>query len=193
MNYNRLIAITGGIGSGKSVVSHLLEVLGYRVYNCDSRAKALMEEDTEIVSSLTERFGPHIYEQGKLCRQALAERVFHDTDAREFVNSVVHKAVKEDMLRCSNEPAKGDVLFVETAIPFVSGIDKMSYQLWQVQAPQEVRIKRAMSRSQLSYDDVVGRIEAQRDECRITEHTVLINNDNVQAIIPQVIHALSRI
>ena len=193
MNYNRLIAITGGIGSGKSVVSHLLEVLGYRVYNCDSRAKALMEEDSEIVRSLTERFGPHIYEKGKLCRQALAERVFHDTDAREFVNSVVHKAVKEDMLRCSNEPAKGDVLFVETAIPFVSGIDKMSYQLWQVQAPQEVRIKRAMSRSQLSYDDVVGRIEAQRDECRITEHTVLINNDNVQAIIPQVIHALSSI
>mgnify|MGYP004443312197 FL=1 len=193
MNHNRLIAITGGIGSGKSVVSHLLEVLGYRVYNCDSRAKALMEEDSEIVRSLTERFGPHIYEKGKLCRQALAERVFHDTDAREFVNSVVHKAVKEDMLRCSNEPAKGDVLFVETAIPFVSGIDKMSYQLWQVQAPQEVRIKRAMSRSQLSYDDVVGRIEAQRDECRITEHTVLINNDNVQAIIPQVIHALSSI
>ena len=193
MNHNRLIAITGGIGSGKSVVSHLLEVLGYRVYNCDSRAKALMEEDSEIVRSLTELFGSKIYEQGKLCRQDLAERVFHDTDAREFVNSVVHKAVKEDMLRCSNEPAKGDVLFVETAIPFVSGIDKMSYQLWQVHAPQEVRIKRAMSRSQLSYDDVVGRIEAQRDECRITEHTVLINNDNVQAIIPQVIHALSSI
>lgn len=89
----RLIAITGGIGSGKSVVAHMVQVMGFHVYDCDSRAKALMTESTDVRQRLTEAFGEQTYlADGSLNRQHLSAVAFSDSQALARLNAIVHPA-----------------------------------------------------------------------------------------------------
>ena len=89
----RRIGITGGIGSGKSVVSRLLRIMGYSVYDTDSEAKRLMESSLEVVQKLSECFGRDIYHNGRLNRGLLSSRVFGESDKIVLLNSIVHTAV----------------------------------------------------------------------------------------------------
>ena len=91
------LAITGGIGCGKSVVSHILEVMGVQVYDCDRRAKEIMVSDAGIIKGLKRMFGDSCYnDDGSLNRQFLASRIFTDDNNIERVNALVHPAVKKD-------------------------------------------------------------------------------------------------
>ena len=102
----RIIAVTGGIGAGKSVVSAILRHAGYSVYDCDTRAKELMNHSDNIIDALVERFGAAVYDQaGCLNRNRLASIIFNDADALNFVNSVVHPVVRDDIIKwCSLQP-----------------------------------------------------------------------------------------
>ena len=111
-------AITGGIGSGKSVVSHLLTIMGVPVYNCDSRAHRLMEEDTYIRHGLARMFGEECYDcEGHLNRKWLASRIFVDKDAVQRVNALVHPRVKADFIEWTDAQSV-PVVGVEPAILF---------------------------------------------------------------------------
>jgi dephospho-CoA kinase len=95
-----LIAITGGIGCGKSIVSRLLRVMGYAVYDCDQQAKVLMEQDKELRQALIAAFGASTYyPEGGINRPYLASRIFNDPAALERMNSLVHPAVARDLQR----------------------------------------------------------------------------------------------
>ena len=111
----RRIGITGGIGSGKSVVSRLLRIMGYSVYDTDSEAKRLMESSLEVVQKLSECFGRDIYHNGRLNRGLLSSRVFGKSDKIVLLNSIVHPVVRFDFYRWS-ESLNEEICFVESAI-----------------------------------------------------------------------------
>jgi len=124
----RLIAITGGIGSGKSVVSRILGVMGYHVYDCDSRAKTLMAANQEVHRQLVEAFGPDTYlADGSLNRQHLSQVAFGNDEALARLNGIVHPATARDMQQWAQRQAQegATLSFVETALLRTSGLDQL--------------------------------------------------------------------
>lgn len=186
MRSTRLIAITGGIGTGKSVVSRLLGTMGYPVYDTDAAAKRLMTEDSTLHKELCEAFGNDIYlSTGELNRKGLARLVFADPDALQLLNGIVHPAVINDVQdwckRCDSCSA-----FVETAILYQSHLDRIVDAVWQVTAPLQVRVERVMARNGVSSQEVMQRIAAQTvEERQYRDHSVIVN-DGITPILPQV-------
>lgn len=190
----RLIAITGGIGSGKSVVSRVMNVMGYQVYDCDSRARSLMTESDDVRHQLVEAFGKETYHaDGTLNRQHLSAIAFGDDQALIRLNGIVHPATAQDLRQWADlHAAEGaKAAFVETALLRTAGLDRVVDEIWHVTAPVEVRIKRVMARSGLTAQQVRDRMEAQIAEEQIADGEQVIINDNVTAIVPQVMQLLT--
>ncbi|MDE6265914.1 MAG: dephospho-CoA kinase [Muribaculaceae bacterium] len=189
----RIIAITGGIGAGKSVVSRMLTAMGHDVYDCDSRAKALMDNSGEIKRRIAEEIAAEAVDGDKILRPVLAEIVFNNPDKLLILNSIVHQYVREDIAR---EAAGSDapVMFIETAILYESGLDRMVSQVWDVTAPEPVRIERVVARNGCTADHARARIESQRIVVENPHHAVhTIVNDNITPLLPQVLHLLGGI
>jgi len=157
----RLVAVTGGIGSGKSVVCRILAASGYEVYDCDSRAKWLMDNSAEIKCGLCRAIHPEVVKGGCIDRQLLSSIVFSDKDKLQALNSIVHGAVLADIALWANAHADAGVMFVETAILYQSGLDRMVDEVWEVTAPEQVRVERVMKRNGMSEADVRARIRSQ--------------------------------
>ena len=190
-----LIALTGGIGSGKSVVAHILMALGYKVYDCDSRAKALMES-ADIKTALAGAFGTCIFDaDGQLRRQALASIVFSDPASLKRLNNITHSAVRTDLAIWADSYPCEKVLFVETAILYQSGIDRMVDQVWEIKAPRNTRIERVVLRNNLPSADIIARIEAQDSYSPDTPHhsVSVITNDGLHALLPQIETLIAKI
>ena len=185
----RLTAITGGIGAGKSVVSRILCAMGYPVYDCDSRAKTLMNTDPGIRAALAEAFGAEILTPGGIDRDRLGAIVFADPERLHTLNKVVHGAVRLDLERWCGEHLVHTRLFVETAILAESGLDAMVGSVWEVVAPVELRVERVMRRNALTRDQVEARIAAQRSGAY--PGAVPIVNDGIHPLLIQVRDALS--
>ena len=193
MSEMRLIAITGGIGSGKSVVSRLVRVMGYEVYDCDSRARSLMTEDSMVRQQLIEAFGKETYiDDGSLNRSHLSSTAFTDPGALSKLNAIVHPATATDMICWADEQAEAGatIAFVETALLRTAGLDRVVDEVWHVTAPDQVRIDRVIARSGLTAHQVKERMTAQRDEDALAEGEQVLVNDNVTALLPQVIQLL---
>lgn len=193
MRRTTLIAIAGGIGSGKSVVARMLRATGRQVYDCDREARRLMNEDDTLRRQLTEAFGDSIYgSDGMLDRRRLASLIFADSDSLSLVNSLVHPAVGRDIARWA--AAQSDAtLWVETAILRESRLDATVHRAWLVEAPLEVRIARAMQRDGTTREQVLERIASQRCDLPYQCPTDIITNDGVTAVTPQLAALLSRI
>ena len=191
----RLIAITGGIGCGKSVVARMVQVMGYNVYDCDSRAKALMITDPEVRKQLQMAFGDETYlDDGTLNRQHLSQVAFADADKLSRLNGIVHPATARDMRHWADEQAQqgATLSFVETALFRTAGLDRMVDGVWHVSAPTSVRIDRVMKRSGLTAQQVKDRIAAQTIEDQLVEGEQSIINDNTTALLPQVMQLLNQ-
>lgn len=192
MTARQLIAITGGIGSGKSVVARVLSNMGHEVYDCDLRAKTLMTTSPIIRKQLTECFGNNIYNlDGSINKPLLSSIIFNDHDALATVNGIVHPVVKDDLLKWhySNQKSQS---FVETAILVEAGMHTMVDEVWNVTAPTETRILRVIRRNATTRDKVLERINSQ--SASMSEVTVPVKsiiNDGNTAILPQLIALLS--
>lgn len=189
----KLIAITGGIGSGKSVVARMVEVMGFKVYDCDSRAKSLMVNDSIVRKELADAFGPSVYlPDGSLDWQRLSAVAFADDEALARLNAIVHPATARDMHRWASEQASqgARIAFVETALLRTAGLDNQVDAVWHVTAPAEVRIDRVMKRSALTAQQVRERMAAQSAEDGVATGESEIVNDNQSALLPQVMHLL---
>ncbi len=183
-----LVAITGGIGSGKSVVCRILRTLGYPVYDCDSRAKALMDADDTIKRRLTEEIDSLCVVDGAIDRRRLAAVVFEDAEKLALLNSMVHSAVRDDIAAWVGEQER-NITFVETAILYESGLNTMVDAEWRVESPLELRIARTMKRSAMSRSEVEKRIAAQNIDAPagvIPVRRFDIYNDETQALLPQI-------
>jgi dephospho-CoA kinase len=181
------IGITGGIGSGKSVISHILRIMNYPVYDSDFWAKELMNNDKTIQKALTERFGLETYQNNTLNKPFLAQQIFNNESSRLFVNSIVHPIVSQHFLNWANNQ-KSQFIFIESAILFSSGLNKIIDTTIFVDAPLNVRLQRAKRRDNSTDTAIQARINSQKqEELYAKKHSnYIINNDN-QLLLPQII------
>lgn len=181
-----IVGITGGIGSGKSVVSRLLNMLGYPVYDSDSKAKRLNDTDEEVKRALTLAFGSDLYENGLLNRPKLASLIFQSDSNRQLVNAIIHPAVKRDFLRWA-EAQNSDIVFLEAAILYESGFDAFMNKVVAVAAPEQVRIQRAMQRDNATEQQIVNRLRAQMSQDVLeSKADFVVVNDGIQPLLPQI-------
>jgi len=187
------IGLTGGIGSGKSMVSKLLTTYEIAVYDSDTRAKSLMETDDKIIHSITQVFGKEAYTNGKLNRRFVAEAVFASSSKLLQINTIVHSAVIDDFSRWAELQA-ADILVFESAIIFENGLEKYFDKIIAVVAPQKLRIERVKRRSGLSRKEILNRIKNQTSSKTLRQRAdYVIINDDQTAIIPQVERILKSI
>jgi dephospho-CoA kinase len=182
------VGITGGIGSGKSTVSRIFELLGIPVYYADTAAKEIMHTDEALKAAVKAHFGASIYgADGMLDRAALGKIVFNDKEQLELLNSLVHPAT----IRHSEEWADRQTapyVIKEAALLFESGSFQYLDKLIGVFAPQPMRIERVMKRDHVTREEVLARIHKQIDDkikMRLCDY--VIHNDEQQMVIPQVL------
>lgn len=189
----RIVAVSGGIGSGKSVVCRILATMGFDVYDCDSRARILMDNSCEIKRSIADRISGTVIVGDVIDRRLLGSIVFSDPEKLDALNRIVHGEVIRDVKRWIGTRT---VAFVETAILYQSGLDRIVDQVWTVEAPVHERIRRVCKRSGgLSIDEVVARIKAQESFVPQALHPCVrcITNDGVEPLLPQLLHLLNQI
>lgn len=204
------IGITGGIGSGKSVVSQLLQVLGVPVYDCDAESKRLTVSDPFIRQQLIALLGPEVYaipqrvEEScgsgeyadiQLNKPLLANYLFASADHVRQINAIIHPRLKAAFKQWTQQHSACQFVAMESAILFEAGFTDVVDQILMVYAPKEIRIARAMQRDQTTRDAVESRIRQQLDdeEKRNRSHFVIVNDGNTP-VVPQVlnfIHLLS--
>ena len=185
------LAIVGGIGSGKSVVSRMLGIMGVPVYDCDSRAKELMVRDPRIVKELKRMFGDECYDaDGGLNRGYLASCIFVDERNTKRVNALVHPVVKADF--CSwAQGQSAPVVTVETALLYESGMADAVDKTLLVWTDKETAVTRTMSRSGMSREQVLNRMAKQMstdDLLLLTDHAIYNGGSN--AVMPAVVELL---
>jgi len=174
----QVIGLTGGIGSGKSLVAKVLEAMGYPVYFSDERSRELVESDPTIKSELIKLLGKEVYTAGKLNRSFLAEKLFSDDEIRLKVNGIIHPRVRSSFALWASEQ-RGELVFNEAAILFETGADKNFDAMVLVTAPELSKIQRVMKRDKCSEENVRERMAKQwNDDQKIplAQH-VLINDD----------------
>lgn len=180
------LGITGGIGSGKSVVSKVLRLMGIPVYDCDSKAKELMRNDPDLRKSLIGIAGKDVYnDDGGINVKYLSSFLFSDKGNRALVDSVVHPCVKSDFLRWTDE--RDETLGgVESAILFEAGMNLIVDKTVMVYAPEPLRVTRVMKRNGCSQDEAMARIHAQMpDEKKKLLADFVICNDDSEPVLLQ--------
>ena len=186
------VGITGGIGSGKSVVSRLLEIMGIPVYISDTEAKRITCTDTVIRRELCALVGQEVFQGGELNRTLLAEYMFGYPEHVKEVNAIIHPRVKDDFRQWTVRFGNNGLVGMESAILIESGFREEVDFLVMVYAPLEVRVERAMKRDCSSRELVLKRIEAQRsDEAKREQADFVIVNDDETPLIPQVLELIS--
>lgn len=188
------VGITGGIGSGKSTISRILEWMGYPIYYADIRGKWLMHNHTQVMSSIKKLFGNNIYLAGGLLdRPKVASIVFNNTNMLAKLNNIVHPAVAQDFADwCSKMQAP--ILFKEAAIMFESGANKELHKVICISAPETMRIKRVINRDQTSERIIKERMQHQMAEQeRINLSDFVIYNDGKQFVTPQLISIIKQL
>lgn len=188
------VGLTGGIGSGKSLVCNILGKLGVPVYSADTEARRLMDRDSGLKDAIIQRFGGRAYTPEGLNREFLAESVFGDKEKLEQLNGLVHPVVGNDFIRWA--ALQGEVPYVveEAAILFESGANEKMNLSVLVYAPRELRIKRVMERDRVDREHVLKRMGhqmSQEELLNMADH--IIQNDGVQMLLPQVIELHTKI
>lgn len=185
------IGITGGIGSGKSVVSKLLRAMSIPVYLSDDEAKRLTATDETIRKELTALLGDELYQGDVLNKSLLAGYLFASPENAARVNAIIHPVVKQDFRRWCKENASSFILAMESAILIEAGFAPEVDAVVMVYAPKEVRIRRAMKRDGASRKQIEQRIQNQMDdEAKRAKADYTIINDDKTPLIPQVFRLL---
>lgn len=186
------IGITGGIGSGKSVVSRLLETMGIPVYIADVESKRLTNTDPYIRKELSSLLGQEVFEGGTLNKQLLSSYLFGHPDHARQVNGIIHPRVKADFLRWVEDRATSLIVGMESAILIESGFAGEVDFVIMVYAPLETRILRAIKRDCSSRELIMKRIQSQMsDEEKREQADFVIVNDGETPLIPQVLELIS--
>ena len=184
-----LIAITGGIGSGKSYVCQLLEKHGIKVYDCDAAAKRLMRTSATLRQQLRQLVGPQVYRGCILQKRVLAEFLLASEANKQAVNEIVHPAVALDFI-------ESDYQWLESAILFDSGFHRrvpFSFVVC-VSAPESVRVQRIMARDGISEAKALEWIHRQMPQEQVEGlSNFVIHNDGVVPLEPQVDHLIHQL
>lgn len=181
------VGLTGGIGSGKSTVARVFEVLGIPVYYADEATRQLMNTDEALKKEIIKNFGEESYSEGQLNRPYIASIVFNNKEKLEMLNALTHPAT----IRHANEwmqQQTAPYVIKEAALIFESGSAENLDYVIGVSAPKITRIQRVMERDHISSDEVQKRMDRQIDEemkMKLCDF-VLVNNDT-ELLTPQVL------
>lgn len=183
------IGLTGGIGSGKTLVSGIFSRLGIPVFYADAEAAMIMKENPEIHNELKKLFGEEIIDnQGNPDRKKLRQLIFSDEKSRHQVNTLIHPYVKARFNDWCRNQKKVPFVLIEAAILFESGFNEGLDAVILVNAPEEVRIKRVVDRDQVEPSLVTSIIKGQMDENEKKKRSdFVIYNDGSGLVVPQVI------
>lgn len=169
--------ITGGIGSGKSTAAKFFEELGIPVYNSDTRAKTIQNENSEVKVKIIAAFGEEAYNENGLNKPYLSKQVFQNNEKLKLLNSIVHPAVFQDF-EDWKKAQKSDIVMKEAAILIESGSYKDCDVVISVVVDIETRIARTIKRDGLSREEILARINNQiSDEERIAKSDFIIDNN----------------
>lgn len=181
------VGLTGGIGSGKTMVAKIFKVLGIPVFDADAAARELMEQDQQLAERIRQVFGMETYTDGRLNRKVLADIVFRDPFLLEQLNALVHPATIAAAEKWAAEQ-QAPYSLKEAALMFEAGSAANLQFIIGVYAPQALRIRRVMERNGVSREDVLSRMGRQIDDTikmRLCDFVII--NDEQQMIIPQVL------
>lgn len=183
------VGVTGGIGSGKTLICNVFAKLGVPVFNADSVAKSIMNNDGEVVLKFKDLFGPDIYTDNQINSKKLADIIFNNKEIIQQVNSIVHPKVREYFIEWSSQYQAKPYVIQEAAILFESNAYKQLDFTINVHASKETRLKRVMMRDNVSEEKVIERMKNQfSDEQRMKLADFTIDNENNTMILPQIIN-----
>ncbi|MBK7713202.1 MAG: dephospho-CoA kinase [Bacteroidales bacterium] len=181
------LGVTGGIGSGKTSVCKVFNVLGIPVFSADRIARDIMDSDEDIIKKINSVTGKDLYSNGFLDRMALAALIFNNSDMLHKVNSLVHPIVFDHFATWEKNQSAPYVI-MEAAILFESGASKLVDRIATVVAPEEERVTRLTIRSKLSRQQVLDRMKNQmNDEERIKLSDYVIYNSENDMVIPAIL------
>ena len=182
------VGVTGGIGSGKSLVCKIFRCLNVPVFSADDEAKALLETDPEIRLALTGFFSKELYLSGKLNKQMLAGIIFSDRKKMNLVNNVVHPAVLERFTEWCTCHIKSAYVIMEAAIIFETDTNRFLDEVINISAPEAIRIERVCKRDSVNKEKVIERINNQLTEKERKEMSdINLVNDGKMMLLPQVL------
>ncbi|MBP1538917.1 MAG: dephospho-CoA kinase [Prevotella sp.] len=176
-----MTALTGGIGSGKSFVASLLRKRGIEVYDCDSAAKQLMRESTELQKQLSALIGKSVFDDGQLNKRAIAEFLLESEGNKQAVNNIVHPAVARDF-------EQSGLSWIESAILFESRFNERIHIdcVICVTAPRRVRIRRIMERDNITADQARQWVDRQTPQRLTAQRSdYIIVNDGIENVEEQ--------
>lgn len=185
-----VVGITGGIGSGKSVISRIFRQLGIPVYDADASAKELYRRYPELLEKVKAEFGPDIVDaKGNIDRKRLAAIVFQDPERLKVLNRLVHPMVRKDFKDWVAGHRSAPYVLKEAAILFESGTHRDCDLVVTVVAPPELRLQRVRSRDQRTITEIRKVMEQQwSDDEKIKRSDFVVRNDEDDAVLPQVLH-----
>lgn len=182
------IGLTGGIGSGKSTVARIFGILGIPVFDADSIAKTIMNEDETLKAAIISYFGPNAYQAGRLDRNFMASAVFQDEEKRMKLNALVHPAVLQT---AKNWMLQQNTAYVikEAALIFESGSQETLDLVIGVYAPKSLRLQRTMQRDNTDRASVLKRMNSQiKEELKMKLCDFVLYNDEQMLLTPQVLN-----
>lgn len=174
------VAVTGGIGCGKSYVCHLLEKRGVAIYDCDKAAKRIMSGSRDIQSALKEVVGENVYSEGTLQKAVLASYLLESDENTQKINSIIHPAVADDFI-------SSGYTWMECAILFSSGFDKLVDKVICVTAPLETQVERIIARDGISRTKALEWIAKQMPQEEVVNRSdYIIVNDGTRNLDEQI-------
>jgi dephospho-CoA kinase len=181
------IGLTGGIGSGKTTVAQIFEVLAIPVYYADQAARDLMNHDPDLKKQIIYRFGEAVYKEGKIDRSYLGGVVFADAEKLALLNDLVHPVTLRHAAAWMNQQQTAYAI-KEAALIFEAGLEKFFDYIIGVTAPASIRLERVIVRDKASAENVLRRMRTQMDEKeKISRCDFVIQNNGKEALLPQVL------
>lgn len=181
------IGLTGNIGSGKTTIASVFELLGIAVFNADREAKRLMHENKDLKTQLLSTFGDDLYIDGHLNRQFLAQLAFTDDNVLKRLNTLVHPIVQIAFEEWCDKQV-GPYIIKEAAILFESNSYQSMDSIICVSCPESIRINRLLTRDNTTEQQIKDRMNKQWDEKKkinLSNHHII--NDDKTLVIPQVL------
>jgi dephospho-CoA kinase len=181
--------ITGGIGSGKSLVCKILSKLGASIFYADEESKKLLNQNHTLQELITSRFGKQVFTPEGINRAAFAKLIFEDPEQLKLANSLIHPFVYEEFRKWAQNHTAEKVVFMEAAVLIESGGGSNLDRIILVKAPEETRIQRVIERDQVSAELVRTRIQNQMsEEEKIKYAHYILNNNGLEPLLPQVLN-----
>jgi dephospho-CoA kinase len=188
------LGVTGGIGSGKSVVCDLLRMQGIPVYNADREAKNLNDISPVIREKLINSFGPDLYLENRLDRNKLANLIFNNEENLRTANAIIHPELAKHFEEWADQRKHHPVVAIEAAVLFEAGFQSILDKTIIVLAPLETRIERVIKRDHLTGEQITARANSQMsDEKKIELADFIILNDGQHSLLKQVARILKDI